>query len=163
MGTYRVRPIGRVRSSPYRVQGDAPRQGRLAPDEISEIEVFEPFRAGLGDFRGVTHLHVLLWFDRADRDSLVAHPPGVGRAVPVFCTRSPNRPNPIGLELAELRGIDRSNGILTVAGMDAFEGTPVLDVKPYIPSIDCVPGPAHLLAGRDGTEGPGAVRGERGA
>lgn len=139
-----VRPIGVVRRSPYRVQGEAPPQGRFAPDAVSEIEVFDCYRAGLGDLAGISHLHVLVWFGHARRDTLEADPPHLGGAtLPVFCTRSPARPNPIGLNLAEVVSV--RDGVITVAGMDAFKGTPVLDLKPYIPSIDCVPGARDML------------------
>ncbi len=144
---FTLRPIGVVRASPYLAQGDAPRQGRSAPTVVTEIEVFERYREGLGTLDGISHIHVLLWFDRANRDSLIAHPPHRGgEARPVFCTRSPSRPNPIGLNLAEVLSL--RDGVITVAGMDAFEGTPVLDIKPYVPSIDCIPDARDILSER---------------
>lgn len=141
---FEVNPIGVVLSGPYREQGDAPPQGRFAPNEVFEIEVFEPFLEGLGTLAHVSHIHVLLWFDRANRESLTAHPPHLGGAtLPVFWSRSPNRPNPIGLDTVEVLGI--RNGIITVAGMDALHGTPVIDIKPFIPSIDCPPDAHDML------------------
>ncbi len=141
---FELKPIGVVRSGPYVEQGDAPRQGRFAPNEIFEIEIYEAFRAGLGELARASHIHVLLWFDRANRESLVAHPPYLGgQSMPVFWTRSPNRPNPIGLDTCEVLGI--SDGIITVSGMDALRGTPVLDIKPYIPSLDCLPDAHDML------------------
>ena len=139
MDTFEVKPIGRVIKSPYKERGDAPRQGRLEPDKEAEIEIFEEYRAGLGGLPGISHLYVLLWFDRAERDTLTGRPPHLGgEEKPVFCTRSPARPNPIGLDIAEVLSVD--GGIIRVAGMDAIEGTPVIDIKPYTPSIDCIPG-----------------------
>jgi tRNA-Thr(GGU) m(6)t(6)A37 methyltransferase TsaA len=132
-----VRPIGVVRS-PYRTTKDAPRQGRLAPEVRSEIAIFEPFREGVGDLGGARHIIVLYWLDRAKRDTMFATPPGTTEEKPVFATRSPNRPNPIGLCVVEVKGI--SIGCITVAGLDAIDGTPVLDIKPYSAGIDCVPG-----------------------
>lgn len=145
--TPRVSRSGRSASSGGRRTGcGATRHRRaFAPDAVSEIEVFDRYRAGLGDLAGISHLHVFLWFGHARRDALEAHPPHLGGAtLPVFCTRSPARPNPIGLNLAEVLSV--RDGVITVAGMDAFEGMPVLDLKPYIPSIDCVPGAWDMLA-----------------
>jgi len=147
MDTFEVRPIGRVISSPYKARGDAPRQGRLEPGKEAEIEIFEEFRNGLGDLPGISHIYVLLWFDRAERDTLEARPPRLGgEKRPVFCTRSPARPNPIGLDIAEV--ISVKEGIIRVAGMDALEGTPVIDIKPYSPSIDCIPGASDSFGKR---------------
>lgn len=144
METFEVRPIGRVIKSPYKARGDAPRQGRLEPEKEAEIEIFEEFREGLGSLSGISHIYVLLWFDRAERNTLEARPPHLGgEKRPVFCTRSPARPNPIGLDIAEV--ISVKDGIIKVAGMDALEGTPVIDIKPYTPSIDCIPGANDLF------------------
>lgn len=147
MDTFEVKPIGRVIKSPYKQRGDAPRQGRLEPEKEAEIEIFEEFRPGLGELSGISHIYVLLWFDRAERDTLKARPPHMGGEIrPVFCTRSPARPNPIGLDIAEV--ISVSDGVIRVAGMDALEGTPVIDIKPYTPSIDCIPGASDMLSGK---------------
>jgi len=144
MDKFEVKPIGRVISSPYKAHGDAPRQGRLEPDKEAEIEIFEEFRDGVGGLPGISHIYVLLWFDRAERKTLLARPPNLGgEKRPVFCTRSPSRPNPIGLDIAEV--ISVKDGIIRVAGMDALEGTPVIDIKPYTPSIDCIPGASDLF------------------
>jgi tRNA-Thr(GGU) m(6)t(6)A37 methyltransferase TsaA len=133
---FKVRPIGVVRS-PYHTTNEAPRQGRLAPEVVSKIEIFEPFREGVGDLGKARHIIVLYWLDRAKRDVLVATPPGTTGEKPVFATRSPNRPNPIGLSVVEVR--DVLDGCITVAGLDAIDRTPVIDIKPYSPGIDCVP------------------------
>ena len=127
-------PIG-VIHSPYLRKGDAPRQGRLSPT-TSEIEIFPEFGQGLKDVAELPHLIILYWFDRADRGTLKAIPPHSKKEHGVFATRSPDRPNPIGLAVVDLLGIDGNR--LTVRGLDAFDGTPVLDIKPYSPEIDCV-------------------------
>jgi tRNA-Thr(GGU) m(6)t(6)A37 methyltransferase TsaA len=128
-------PIGIVRS-PYRVRGDAPRQGRLA-DTVAEIHVLETYAAGLEGIERSSHLIVLYWLDRAERGLLFAKPPGETRERGVFSTRSPARPNPIGLGTVDL--VRREGDILVVRGLDALDGTPVLDIKPYSPEIDCIP------------------------
>ncbi len=127
-------PIGYVRS-PYRARGDAPRQGRLS-DTVSEIFIHEEFREGLMDVGEKPHLFVLLWFDQADRTVLRATPPHEGVEHGVFATRSPDRPNPVALSLVDLISCDGQ--VLTVRGLDALDGTPVLDIKPYVPDIDFI-------------------------
>ena len=127
-------PIGIIHS-PYMRKGDAPHQGRLSPT-TSEIEIFPEFAEGLKDVAERPHLIILYWFDRADRGTLTAIPPHSKEEHGVFATRSPDRPNPIGLAVVDLLGIDGNR--ITVRGLDAFDGTPVLDIKPYSPEIDCV-------------------------
>ena len=127
-------PIG-VIHSPYRVRGDAPHQGRLSPT-TSEIEIFPEFVDGLKDIVERPHLIVLYWLDRADRGTLTAIPPHSKKEHGVFATRSPARPNPIGFAVIDILGIDGNR--LIVRGLDAFDGTPVIDIKPYSPEIDCV-------------------------
>lgn len=131
-----VHPIGIVRS-PYQNRGDAPRQGRFTPDTEMDIEIFEDYRDGIGDFAGISHLFVLLWFDRSSRTTLSARPSWANGIRPVFCTRSPDRPNPIGLDIGKI--IRVTGRTVRVAGLDALDGTPVLDIKPYAPSIDAIP------------------------
>lgn len=127
-----LRPIGIIRS-PYIRRGDAPRQGRFSEQE-SVIEIFPEYEEGLQDVDDHRHLIALYWFDRADRSLLKATPPGSGTEHGVFATRSPARPNPIGFSVIDL--IRRDGGRLTVRGLDAFDGTPVIDLKPYFPDLD---------------------------
>jgi tRNA (adenine37-N6)-methyltransferase len=133
-GPIELHPVGYVRS-PYKARGDAPRQGRFS-DTTSEIVIYEQFLPALHELAGRTHLWVLCWFDRADRTVLRAIPPGSASEKGVFAIRSPDRPNPVSLCLVDLLGID--NGILKVRGLDAFDGTPVIDIKLYSAGIDCV-------------------------
>lgn len=127
-------PIGYVRS-PYRERKDAPRQGRLS-DTVSEIVIGEKYVPGLRDLDQNKHIFVLSWFDRSDRTALTAIPPHTGIEHGVFATRSPDRPNPIGLSVVDLLGIE--GNVLRVRGLDALDGTPVVDIKVYSPDIDCV-------------------------
>lgn len=128
-----LNPIGHVRS-PYRVKGDAPRQGRLS-DTVSDIVIDEKYRPALWQIEGRKHLWVLCWFDRADRTVLRAVPPGLSAEKGVFAIRSPDRPNPVSLCMVDL--IDVMDGVLKVRGLDAFNGTPVIDIKVYSAEIDC--------------------------
>jgi formylmethanofuran dehydrogenase subunit E len=115
---------------------DAPHQGQFS-DQESEIVIDEAYRRGLRDIEHHPHLIVLCWFDRADRTALTATPPHLQTEHGVFATRSPNRPNPIGFCVVDL--IERKGRILRVRGLDAIDGTPVLDIKPYSRGIDCIP------------------------
>ena len=128
-----LHPIGYVRS-PYKTRHDAPRQGRLS-DTVSEIVIDEKYRPALLQIKGREHLWILCWFDRADRSVLKATPPGASEEKGVFAIRSPDRPNPVSLCMVDLLGVN--NGVLTVRGLDAIDGTPVIDIKVYSPEVDC--------------------------
>jgi tRNA (adenine37-N6)-methyltransferase len=135
MAAVECMPIGVVRS-PYKARREAPRQGRLT-ETVSEIHIFDAYVPGLQDIEKSSHLIVLYWLDRAEREILFATPPGETRERGVFSTRSPARPNPIGFGVVDL--IRREGAVLVVSGFDALDGTPVLDIKPYSPEIDCIP------------------------
>jgi len=128
-----LHPVGYV-CSPYMIRGDAPRQGRLS-DTISEIVIDEKYRPALWQIEGRKHLWVLCWFDRADRTILRAVPPGTSAEKGVFAIRSPDRPNPVSLCMVDL--LEVNDGVLKVRGLDAFDGTPVIDIKTYSAEIDC--------------------------
>jgi tRNA (adenine37-N6)-methyltransferase len=126
-------PIGFIRS-PYRETSAIPKGLGAKHDTEGAIELLRQFEPGLDDIEGFSHLFVLWEFDRADGYDLVAHPPAdSGRPHGVFSTRSPRRPNPIGLTVVELLG--REGASLRVRGVDMLDGTPVLDIKPYLSSI----------------------------
>lgn len=130
-----LKPIG-VIHTPFSSRGEAPHQGRISR-EICEIEIFPEFVDGLMDIEKCTHLIVLYWLDRADRTKLRAVPPHDGRVHGVFATRSPDRPNPVAFSVAELLSVEGRK--LRVRGLDALDGTPLIDIKPYSAGIDCVP------------------------
>ena len=126
------RPIGFV-SSPYKSTGEIPK-GLGAKHEADGVLVILPeFAAGLTDIEGFSHLIVIWEFDRAHGFELLGTPPSDNRAHGVFATRSPRRPNPIGLTIVELR---RREGVeLHVRGVDMLDGTPILDIKPLLSII----------------------------
>ncbi|MGW3893261.1 tRNA (N6-threonylcarbamoyladenosine(37)-N6)-methyltransferase TrmO [Micromonospora chokoriensis] len=132
--TYPLRPVGRV-ASPLTDAADAPRQG----DEGAPPAwlIFDPqVGPALRDLRVGAELLVLTWLDRARRDVLVVHPRG-DRSRPetgVFSTRSPHRPNPIGLHRVRVLGVDGLR--IEVADLEALDGTPILDVKPVLGAAD---------------------------
>lgn len=126
-------PIGFVHS-PYTETSSIPKGVGAKHDAEGTIELLREFEAGLKDIEGFSHLFVLWVFDRADGFDLVATPPADERRPHgVFATRSPRRPNPIGLTVVELLGRDGLS--LRVRGVDMLDRTPVLDIKPYLSSI----------------------------
>jgi formylmethanofuran dehydrogenase subunit E len=125
-----LKPIGAIHS-PYKDRRGCPPQGR---EEIGWIEVFEEYAQGLKDIGGFSHLILLYWLHSAKDYSLLVKTPWNPERHGVFATRSPNRPNPIGFSVVELMEIIGNR--LKVKGLDALEGTPLLDIKPYLPEID---------------------------
>ena len=126
---YLIRPIGRV-ESPLTDAGLAPRQGdEGAPDAWL---VFDPeLRDAFRDLQAGTDILVLTWLDRARRDVLVVHPRGdPARPTGVFSTRSPDRPNPVGLHRVAIVSVDGAR--MLVRNLEALDGTPIVDVKPVL-------------------------------
>jgi len=123
----KLRQIGVVRS-PYKTRKDAPFQGRHTED-IATLEIFEEYEPGLLDIEDCSHLIVLYWLDRGNRSVLKTRTPWGPKVHGVFATRSPNRPNPIGFCVADL--VERNGRFLKVRGLDALDGSPLIDIKPY--------------------------------
>jgi tRNA (adenine37-N6)-methyltransferase len=119
--------------SPYTNTSAIPK-GPGAKHEAEGVLAIAPeYAAGLQDVEGFSHLFVLWEFDKSEGFDLVGRPPLDDRLHGVFATRSPRRPNPIGLTVVELLG--RDGGNLRVRGVDMLDGTPILDIKPYLSSI----------------------------
>lgn len=97
------------------------------------IQIRAEFELGLTDIEGFSHLIVIWAFDRAEGFSLIGTPPSDERPHGVFATRSPRRPNPIGLTVVEL--LRRDGPVLRVRGIDMLDGTPILDIKPYLSNV----------------------------
>ena len=131
----RLRQIGVVHS-PYREKAEAPFQGRHRTEE-STLEIYEAYEPALLDSEQCSHLLVFYWQDRGDRSVLQSRTPWGPEVHGVFATRSPNRPNPIGLCVVEL--LERRGRFLRVRGMDALDGSPLIDIKAYSSQVDCVP------------------------
>jgi tRNA (adenine37-N6)-methyltransferase len=124
--------IGAVQT-PFTATSEIPKGPDAKHDADGVIEIDSAFEAGLQDIEGFSHLFVLWAFHKAGGYDLVAHPPSDDRPHGVFATRSPQRPNPIGLTVVQLLGRDGRR--LRVRGVDMLDGTPVLDIKPYLSSI----------------------------
>jgi formylmethanofuran dehydrogenase subunit E len=130
----KLRQIGVVRS-PYKTRKAAPSQGRHTED-ITTLEIFEDYEPALLDIEKCSHLIVLYWMDQGRRDVLQNRTPWGPKVHGVFATRSPNRPNPIGFCVADL--LERDGRLLQVRGLDALDGSPLIDIKPYS-RLDAVP------------------------
>lgn len=139
----KLKPIGVIRT-PYKKDGDVPYQSHKSKD-VGEIEVFKEYEEGLKDIEGFSHLIILYEFHKSVKRSvkkehylesqgLLVKPYLDDTPRGLFATRSPNRPNPIGLTIVEL--LKREGNILNVKGIDMLDGTPLLDIKPYVPKFD---------------------------
>jgi len=127
-----LEPIGFVRS-PYTDTESIPKGLGARHDSTGVLEIRPELEAGLADIEGFSHLIVLWIFDRAGGAELVAWPPSDNRPHGVFATRSPQRPNPIGLTVVRL--LDRDGPRLRVHGVDMLDGTPIVDIKPYLSNV----------------------------
>jgi tRNA-Thr(GGU) m(6)t(6)A37 methyltransferase TsaA len=121
--------------SPYKARAEAPHQGHTS-ENVSEIEVYEQYAEGLKDIDAFSHLLIFYCFHRSRDYSLIVKTPHDSEPHGVFATRSPNRPNPVAICVVKL--ISRDGKLLKVKGLDAVDGTPLLDIKPYFPAIDFV-------------------------
>jgi tRNA-Thr(GGU) m(6)t(6)A37 methyltransferase TsaA len=125
-------PIGFV-SSPYKDASQVPKGLGAKHEAAGVLKILPDFEQGLTDIEGFSHLIIIWEFDRSQGFELLGAPPSDTRPHGVFATRSPRRPNPIGLTTVELR---RREGVeLHVRGVDMLDGTPILDIKPYLSSI----------------------------
>lgn len=127
-----LQPIGIIHSL-HKNTGKVPYQGYRS-EEISQIEIFKEFEEGLKDIEGFSHLIVIFWFHKSQGYHLLVKTPWDDIPHGLFATRSPHRPCPLGLTVVEL--VARERNILNVKGLDAIDGTPLLDIKPYIPEVD---------------------------
>ena len=117
--------------SPYKTREQAPRQGA---NEFAEIEIYKEYLEGLKDIDGFSHIHLFYWLHESKGYHLLVQTPWDEERHGLFVTRSPHRPNPLGYSVVKL--VKRENNILKVKGLDAIEGTPVIDIKPYIKRVD---------------------------
>jgi len=125
-------PIGFV-SSPYKDTSEIPKGLGAQHQADGVLNILPQFEPGLTDIEGFSHLIVLWEFDRSQGFELVGAPPSDNRPHGVFASRSPRRPNPIGLTIVEL--LRRQGAELHVHGVDMLDGTPILDIKPYLSNI----------------------------
>ncbi len=136
----RLAYIGRI-ASPWKLREDCPKNMNAAREKGggATVSVAAPYRAGLAGLAGFSHVVVLSWFEQAPRNLIVQKPRHATEAKGVFALRSPARPNPLGLHVASIVSLDVEAGIVEIDAIDALDGTPVIDLKPYFASVDAFP------------------------
>jgi len=151
-----VAPVGIVRSC-FKEKFAIPRQPQLAPAARGVLELLPPFDQGdaVAGLEQVSHVWLLFLFHQAleDKPRLKVRPPRLGgnKSMGVFATRATHRPNGIGQSVVRLEGVEP--GRLLLSGIDLLDGTPVLDIKPYVPYADSIVGASNLMA----SEAPVAI------
>ena len=154
MESFSVNPIGVIHSC-FPEKFGIPRQPGLAPAAMARLELLPPYDRveALEGIEAYSHLWISFVFHAVKRDEWkpTVRPPRLGgnRRIGVFATRSTHRPNPLGLSVVELLGIetsDEGHPVLLLGGVDIMDGTPVLDIKPYLPYADIIPDARAELA-----------------
>ena len=129
--------IGRIRT-PWKSEEGCPKNLIQARERGggASVEVDEPWRTCLTGLDRHVHLMVLYWMDRARRDLVMQHPPHKEQPVGTFALRSPARPNPVAVATVRLLALDQAAGVLTIDAIDCIDGTPLIDLKPWMATID---------------------------
>ncbi len=122
--------------TPYSLATGAPRQGRLMTETKGKIVLNKKYMERLKDLSEFEYIWVIFLFDEVESWENIVRPPESDHSFQVFATRSPRRPNPIGLSLTRLESVQ--DNILHISGIDAFNNTPIIDIKPFLPSVDYV-------------------------
>lgn len=130
-----MKPIGTIHT-PFDNLENMPIQPKGAAEVIGTVELNKEYAAGLADLEGFSHLYLLYEFHMAKRTALTVTPFMDDTPRGVFATRSPLRPNHIGISIVRLIGVN--NNVITVQGIDVLDGSPLLDIKPYIEAFDGV-------------------------
>ncbi|MGP8246237.1 MAG: tRNA (N6-threonylcarbamoyladenosine(37)-N6)-methyltransferase TrmO [Bryobacteraceae bacterium] len=132
----KMEPIG-VIETPFHEPAGTPIQPSRANGARGKVRVDPPFRAGLRDLEGFERIWLIYWFHRRPSSALVVTPFLDQQQRGVFATRAPAHPTPIGISAVRLIGIEED--VLEVADVDMIDGTPLLDIKPYVPEFDSYP------------------------
>ena len=127
-----LKSIGIIRS-PYKRKEDIPCQGYKS-NKTGTIKVYKKYAKGLNDVEGFSHLIIIYLFHKAKGYSLLAKPFLENKLHGIFAIRGPNRPNKIGISIVKL--LERKGNILKIGNIDVLDGTPLLDIKPYVPKFD---------------------------
>ncbi len=129
--------IGRI-GSPWKSRADCPKNLRVARErgQPARVHVDKTWRQGLSGLEDYKHVILLYWMHEARRDLILQQPRHSFEPSGTFALRSPVRPNPIALATVELRGVDATAGILEIDAIDCIDGTPLLDIKPWLASVD---------------------------
>jgi tRNA (adenine37-N6)-methyltransferase len=149
---FQVRAIGIIHTT-HATKEEAPIQGAFHPDSEGTVEVFPEFAAGLKDIGLFSHIILIYHFDRAGNVELIRKPFLDDTPHGIFATRHPCRPNGIGLSIVRL--LSHENNFLKVGGVDVLDGTPLLDIKPYVSRFDSYPEASEgWFAGKEKREKP---------
>ena len=135
MNSLAYRPVG-VIHSPLKEPFGAPIQSVAARDVEGVVELFPQYAEALRDIEGFSHLILIYHFHMSGKSSLIVRPYLDDETHGVFATRGPARPNPIGISVVRLARVDGTR--LHITGVDILDGTPLLDIKPYIPQFDAI-------------------------
>ncbi len=134
MSQFTIEPIG-VIETPFHEPAGTPIQPSRANGARGRVRVYAPFHPGLKDLEGFERIWLIYWFHRTPAPSLLVTPFLDNRARGIFATRAPARPSPLGISAVRLLSV-QPGGILEVEGVDIIDGTPLLDIKPYVPEFD---------------------------
>ncbi|APH72799.1 tRNA (N6-threonylcarbamoyladenosine(37)-N6)-methyltransferase TrmO [Aquibium oceanicum] len=132
--------IGRI-LSPWTDRFECPKNMAAAREagKPARVELDETYRRGLMGLDGYSHVVILTWLDRSQRNLIIQKPRHAQEPRGTFALRSPARPNPIGMHVAGIISIDEAAGVVEIDAIDVLDGTPVVDLKPYFASIDAFP------------------------
>lgn len=125
--------------TPYDNQQGTPIQPNMAESREAEIEILPQYREGLNDLGEFERIWVISWLDQSTDFKLKVIPYRDTVERGLFATRAPRRPNPIGLSLVKVTGVDVEQGLIKIDGIDLLNGTPILDIKPYVPKFEGQP------------------------
>lgn len=137
-----LRVVGRAHT-PWTRREDAPHQPTAAARARGRIEIFAEYAPALADLDTFERIWLLFAFDRSRGWTTRVRPPRGGPRRGIFATRAPDRPGGIGLTVVEVVGVDVEAGSVEVRGIDLLDGTPVIDIKPYLASVDAWPEAGH--------------------
>ena len=148
--TLTCRPIGTLHT-PWATPVDCPRNGRQPdPAPVCSVRLLPAYQGGLGSLEGFSHLILVYWMDRVTQPLLNFVPPFDSESRGIFATRAPFRPNPIGVSVVAFDGFTAPD-TLAVRYLDCVDGTPLLDIKPYLPTTDSEPEASMGWLGRHAT------------
>ena len=128
-----LKPIGIIHT-PYKELKGIPIQGKFEKDIIGKVELFPEYEQGLKDIEGFSHIILIYYFDRSKDEKFIGRPFLEDEPHGIFAIRSPHRPNHIGFSIVKLEKV--ANNIITFSEIDILDGTPLLDIKPYVSHFD---------------------------
>lgn len=134
MDTFTFKQIGVIHSD-HNEAKETPIQPVFAQECAGTLEVFDEYKEGLSGIEGFSHVMVFFVLHKQQQVELMVKPFMGDAKTGIFSTRHPNRPNPLGISVLKLEKVE--DGILHLSGVDILDGTPVIDIKPYVEKFDC--------------------------